>query len=171
MHPFNRHVITTATFLGCALSSAAPRDAGNLAQEDRLSGVWRVSLLRGNSERAPSESDSATFRGAVSLLRMAEPLAQPWLSLGEPTHFGVYTFSRKPLEVPPAIAALLRRQLPTAGARLMSGDSVRVVIDPQMDHGALILEGKLAGDSITGHWMVSGYISTPGGRFVMRRYE
>jgi hypothetical protein len=54
-------------------------------------------------------------------------------------------------------------------ATLLSGDSVRVVLNPTIDHGKIVMDGRLVAGRISGRWMVTGYVNGARGAFEMSR--
>jgi hypothetical protein len=55
-----------------------------------------------------------------------------------------------------------------AVARVM-GEYVRIELNPDRDHGILVMSGRIAGDTITGRWEVSAYALGSKGSFRMQR--
>jgi len=50
-----------------------------------------------------------------------------------------------------------------------SGESIRILLNPVVDHGVIELSGTRAGNTITGQWTMTGDPATARGRFVLRR--
>lgn len=49
------------------------------------------------------------------------------------------------------------------------GDTVRIVLDPSVDHGNLELVGRCRGEQLVGTWMRTGAPARAWGHFVLRR--
>jgi hypothetical protein len=147
-----------------AACGGADGHAGREAQPGRLDGRWSVELrleqpmqLRGDTARA------GTVRGEIALID--NPLGRSATGLGgRPTHSGSYAADFTPFGFTTSA-----RHVPTAVARLLDPDSVEIVLDPEPGH-PLVLAGRLASDSVAGHWRYAwGRSAGAAGRFVMRR--
>jgi len=150
-----------------ALLAACGGADGHPARVDRperLDGRWSVALRL--EEPIQLHGDTAvagTVRGEIALIDNPAPRAAPGLG-GSPTHYGVYAADFAPFGFATGAAPV-----PTAVARLLDADSVEIALDPEADH-AVVLAGRLAGDSVAGHWRYeSGRAAAAAGRFVMRR--
>ena len=150
-----------------ALLAACGGAGGRSARADRperLDGRWSVSLRLEEPIRLHGDTAAAgTVRGEIALIDDPVARSAPGLG-GSSTHYGVYAadFARF------GFAAGAAR-VPTAVARLLDADSVEIALDPEAGH-AVRLAGRLAGDSVAGHWRyVSGRSAAAAGRFVMRR--
>lgn len=159
--------------LACAILASTARlllsqDPGSTSPKG-LSGIWDLRIISGDSAAlSPSQLRSATHRGEIALLRTPASVGKNWLSLSEPTHFGVFTLQTEVFDLPAGIRVALGERLWTAGARLV-GDSAVVVLRPDLSHGAIVLSGRLAADSITGDLVVTGYGTHRVGSFVLWR--
>jgi hypothetical protein len=79
------------------------------------------------------------------------------------TYYGLYSASLAEVHAQPSDAD----PLPLVGARILDADSVEVVLNPTMEHGAVMLSGRIHADSISGRWEIEGYAPGASGRFVM----
>lgn len=80
--------------------------------------------------------------------------------------------SRRSIDVESlGVTPVARRDIPIAGAATQPPDRAVIVLNPGVDHGALVMEGIAAGDAITGSWHVTAYAFGPSGRFRMRRAD
>jgi hypothetical protein len=150
-----------------ALLAACGAADGRSARADhpeRLDGRWSVALrleepmqLRGDTAAA------GTVRGEIALIDNPAVRAVAGLG-GSPTHYGVYAADFAPFGF-----AAGTGHVPTAVARLLDADSVEIALDPEPGR-PVVLAGRLAGDSVAGHWRYTwGRAAGAAGRFVMRR--
>jgi hypothetical protein len=51
----------------------------------------------------------------------------------------------------------------------VTGEYARIELNPERDHGILVMSGRIAGDAITGGWEVSAYAVGAKGTFRMQR--
>jgi len=146
-------------FAACGVAGGRPARPDH---PERLDRRWALDLrleeplaLRGDTLTA------GTVRGEIALID--NPAVRGALVAGRPTHFGVYTADFAPFGFTVATGGI-----PTAAARLLGADSVEISLDPA-DGRAVVLRGRLAGDSIVGHWRYeAGRSAAAAGRFVMR---
>ncbi|HEV7588727.1 MAG TPA: hypothetical protein VGO40_11490 [Longimicrobium sp.] len=150
-----------------ALLAACAGAGGGLGRADRperLDGRWSMALRLEEPMQLHSDTAAAgTVRGEIALIADSVSPAVPGLG-ARPTHYGVYTadFARF------GFGASAGR-VPTAVARLMDADSVEIALDPEPGR-PVMLAGRLAGDSVAGHWRYEwGRSAGASGRFVMRR--
>lgn len=130
------------------------------AEIDRLRGIWEICLTL---REAPDGIQRPHFSaGYISLTPMEEP-SQPWMYLGHPTHFGVYTADVTQL----GITRDPRIPVPLVGAR-MASDSIYLVLDPFGSHGPVIVRGQLGPDTASGIWFHQSYAWGAEGFFSMR---
>ena len=131
---------------------------------ERLDGRWNVVLRLEEPMQLHGDTVAAgTVRGEIALIDNPAVRAAPGLG-GRPTHYGVYAadFARFGF-------AAGAGQVPTAVARLLDADSVEIALDPEPGR-PVVLAGRLAGDSVAGHWRYAwGRSAAAAGRFVMRR--
>ena len=150
-----------------ALLAACGGTAGGLARADRperLDGRWSLALRLEEPFLLHGDTAAAgTVRGEIALIDDSLVRAAPELG-GRPTHYGVYAadFARFGF-------AASADGVPTAVARLLAADSVEIALEPEAGR-AVVLAGRLTGDSVAGHWRYEWGRSTgAAGRFVMRR--
>ena len=154
--------LVAASLLAC-VGGARP-EAISPSSEDGLTGVWRVAL------RVDYSLDSAVLRtsrveGLAALTPHAPTVSDALLSLVRPSHFGVYALALERI----GIVYPRLSQGPILAAREDAADSVSVVLQPELSHGAIMLRGIRIGDSISGRWILTGYVSPMSGSFTMRR--
>ena len=120
-----------------------------------LTGAWQLVFFRN-----ASKTDSIV--GEVVLMH------SPWLTAKYDTsprlYFGMYdvALGRWGTEVRNG------RDAPMATA-FVDADSVILQFNPFVDHGAVILTGRPAGNQIAGRWWVTMAVIGPQGSFVLRR--
>lgn len=143
---------------------AGPGGPGRVVHPERLDGRWAVVLRLEEPLRLPADAAAAgPVRGELSLLDNHALRSAPGLA-GRPTHYGVYAADFAPF----GFAAGTGR-VPTVVARLLDADSVEIALSPEGGR-AVLLAGRLSGDSVAGHWSYEwGRITGASGRFVMRR--
>jgi hypothetical protein len=147
-----------APFLACALLVLAACRLVTPAPSHALAGTWRVHLI--------SESQDGGL----------PPRFEGKVVIGQPQRgaevAGTYSFALDLLQ--PLDSALMVR-LGVAPDRLrrvegsLRGDSVFLSVNPDVDHGNLLLRGAWAGLRITGQWTMTMYAGRPHGSFVMSR--
>jgi hypothetical protein len=147
-----------------AACGGAGGPSARTAHPERLDGRWSLALRLEEPMQLHGDTAAAgTVRGEIALID--DSLARTVTGLGgQPTHYGVFAadFARF------GFAASAGR-VPTAVARLLDADSVEIALDPEPGR-PVILAGRLAGDSVAGHWRYEWGRSTgASGRFVMRR--
>jgi hypothetical protein len=103
--------------------------------------------------------------GTIGLLPYGSGYRAGWMDANEFTYYGVYSADLANVQAKPPDTD----PLPLAGARMVGADSVEVVLNPTVDHGAVMLWGRTHGDSIRGRWETTGYAPGASGRFVMVR--
>jgi hypothetical protein len=147
-----------ASFLGGCAGPISYRQPA--AEPDRLAGIWEICLKRheatGNPQNPPATA------GYIALTRM-EQFTRPWMYLGEPTHYGVYTADLAQLD----IARDPRIPLPLVGARVTL-DSIYLVLDPFGSHGPVVVRGRIERDTASGGWFHQAYAFGAEGSFSMR---
>lgn len=130
---------------------------------DHLAGIWEMCLLL----REPSEgSPSLHFSSGYLALTPLNPPPRPWMYLGEPSHYGLYTADVAEV----GITRDPRIPLPLAGARV-AGDSLHLVLDPFGSHGPIVLQGELGRDTASGVWSHQAYALGAEGSFSLRRID
>jgi hypothetical protein len=133
------------------------------ADLDRLQGIWEVCFTvreQQDTLQAPRFSN-----GYIALTRMDQP-SRPWMYLGDPTHYGVYTADLTRI----GIGRDPRIPLPLVGARATS-DSIHLVLDPFGSHGPVVVRGQLGRGAAAGTWFHQSYALGAEGTFSMRRVE
>ncbi len=148
-----------------ALLAACGGGVGRSARADhpeRLDRRWAIDLrLEEPIELRGDTAAAGTVRGEIALIDNRAPRSS--LVAGQPTHFGVYAADFAPFGFTASAG-----RIPTAAARLLGPDSVEISLDPAGGQ-AVMLRGKLAGDSIVGRWRYdAGRSAGAAGRFVMR---
>jgi hypothetical protein len=125
---------------------------------ERLEGRWSVDLRLERPLQLHRDTAAAgTVHAELVLIRNPAPQ-------GGPTHFGAYAADFAPFGF-----ASRAGRVPAVAARLLGGDSVEIALDPGGSR-RVMLRGKLAGDSVAGHWRYdAGRRRAAAGRFVMRR--
>jgi len=141
---------TILLFLTAAL--AGQTGSGVPCPDDRLSGVWELRMAMTSS----AVPDSTV---GVSLSCLQEPLSGVWVSMALASHAGVYSGQLERVGI--------RTELmqPIVGARMGPADSVRIVLHPGPDHGAVVLLGAIRDSSIHGRWYQTGFASGASGTF------
>jgi hypothetical protein len=150
-----------------ALLAACGGPAGALARPDRperLDGRWALVLRLEEPLRLRADTAAAgAVRGEISLIDNRVVPGAPGVD-GRPTHYGVYAADFAPFGFTAGAG-----RVPTAVARMLAADSVEIALDPAGGR-AVLLAGRLLGDSVAGHWSYEPDRSTGAtGRFVMRR--
>jgi len=136
---------------------------GRADRPERLDGHWAMVLRLEEPIQLRGDTAAGPVRGEISLIDNHVVEREPGFS-GRPTHYGVYAADFAPF----GFAAGAGR-VPTAVARLLDADSVEIALDPEPGR-PVVLAGRLAGDSVAGHWRYEWGRSTgAAGRFVMRR--
>jgi len=130
--------------------------------QDSLSGVWDVTL-RATGGMHVTKGQEIPAR--IALLRSTTASRLRWSDEGGATHVGVIDrYLRIGVESSP------RSHLPTlVGASEDAGGRITVVVNPGPSHGSLVMEGRAAGDSVSGRWYVTAYAMGATGTFVMRK--
>ena len=140
-----------------------------------LVGVWDVTLrLDRPLTLAPIDNGSSReVAGTITLLE--DHFGRPsYPQLTVPTHTGAYDVDFRPFGVnvrnsvdAPIVVA--RTGHDTSGAAALSlADSVFIVLNPGTSRYAVLLVGRLAGDTIAGIWSAESFLGG-GGVFVLRR--
>lgn len=120
----------------------------NSPRAARLSGIWCMELEVTAPALGRDSLSERYLAGAVSLIPVEAGEQE-----GPSSHWGLWTGAFQSVGVrPPAVG-----QMPTAEARSLPADSVVIVLNPAYTHGAMYIHGRLAGDSISGRWEVTGY--------------
>jgi hypothetical protein len=137
---------------------------GRVDRPERLDGRWAMVLRLEEPLRLGADTAAAgPVRGEISLIDNHALRGVPGLA-GRPTHYGVYAADFAPFGFAEGIG-----HVPTAVARLLDADSVEIALDPEGGR-AVVLAGRLSGDSVAGHWSYEwGRVTGASGRFVMRR--
>lgn len=162
-------IVLAAVFLG---SVACDSRAPGLTDEDlrlaaHVTGVWDATLVREEAWLDSTRRDTLfpPVHGALTLLETSEHSVIEGLPKVS-THVGVY-------DIP---MAALRIALPSSGksarvfASVASPDSVVAQLRPDGASAALVLQGRIAGDSIGGRWTYAGRsVGGLGGTFVLHR--
>lgn len=155
-------VVAWLCTVGTGCSNAAERASTKTGEP--LVGAWESQwTLEKPSERNVVPAKASVVHGRLALI-VASPHVKSlnFADLAGRAFFGVYdaefdAFGFPANGLPPLVS------VSRAGR-----DSVEVVLNPQSDHGGLIMRGRLSGDSLVGVWSqsVSGGAS---GHFVMRK--
>jgi len=140
---------------------------GSVAAPDRptsdLEGVWRGEWTVEKSS-VPGVATSRV-QGDVALVPAPSQVKRLNIAeLSRATHFGVYNADFHALNISIGDSTAI----PFAAAQNGGGDSVEVRLSPQSDHGALMMQGTISGDSLLGRWYqpIAGGAT---GRFIMHR--
>jgi hypothetical protein len=142
-----------------ALLAACGGSGGSAGAGDpeRLDGRWAVDLRLEAPLRLRGDTAPTVVHGEIVLIDDPAPR-------GGPTHYGAYAADFAPFGFAPRTG-----RVPAVAARLLRGDSVEIELD-QGGSRRVMLRGKLAGDSVAGHWRYdAGRRRAAAGRFVMRR--
>lgn len=149
--------------LGLLALAAAPRITQS-GPEGALRGFWIVSFDREPRESQAVRSD-AHVAGELALLSRSWVNRANLLNVSRHTLFGVYAIDFGPF----GFDARPSSRVPLAGGRVYQRDSIEIELNPQFDHGGVVLQGKLiSADSAAGIW----YEKRSGGSkgvFVMQR--
>ena len=132
--------------------------------DEGLTGVWRV-VLRVEQSLDSSATRFSRVEGFVAITVHEPVKSDALLHIAQPSHYGVYAL---PLE---RIGIVYPRptQGPILAAREELSDSVSIVLQPELPHGAIVMRGLRLGDTISGSWVLTGYVSPMSGSFSMRR--
>lgn len=160
--------VLMAILIACSDRSALERQAV-AASNQRLIGMWdaRFQLARPLFGSADSGAAKRYVRGELAFL------ANRWVTRAYPsmklaTAYGSYDVDFTPFGFDPRS----NDETPTAVAGWLGSDSLEIIIgDPESDL-SVMMDGKIADDSIAGEWRVviaRSYGS--GGRFVMVRHR
>jgi hypothetical protein len=147
-------IITLAvlgTLVACG-SSATPRAY-------HLEGQWSASFTLDSAWRLVREPQARELSGAITL--SAAPQTAADAAPEKHVHSGTVAVDFGPFGF-----ALARNGVI---AWPLGADSVRMILDPTVDHGHVALDGTLKGERIEGRWQL---ISDPGGArgaFVLER--
>lgn len=114
-----------------------------------LAGRWSVSMTVDSGTTAKG---TATVSG--NLVAVSVPGADP------PTFRGSYQIPLSTIGLSPDAAPLL--------ARVGRDDSIRIVLNPNVDHGHIEMVGALKPGAIEGRWTWIGRPTAAGGRFTLR---
>lgn len=173
MNAASRSIPVFAFLLAAACST---RDADRQRALDdlparHLIGQWNATLLleRPLTLSHPSSPMPSNVSGSITLLedhygRITYP------QMASPTHAGVYDLDLHALGLPdrgttdaPVAVARTTRLTGTAAP-----DSVNIVLNPGGSRYALLLRGRIMGDSIVGTWQAESFLDG-GGSFVLHR--
>ncbi|HVG43656.1 MAG TPA: hypothetical protein VM890_02965 [Longimicrobium sp.] len=164
MRRFSTHRVLPPLLALLAACGGADGHPARVDRPERLDGRWSVALRLEEPMQLHGDTVAAgTVRGEIALIDNPAVRVAPGLG-GTPTHYGVYAadFARFGF-------AAGAGQVPTAVARLLDADSVEIALDPAPGR-PVVLAGRLAGDSVAGHWRYAwGRSAAAAGRFVMRR--
>ena len=133
------------------------------SEPGRLAGIWTAELAV--SLPLISHPDTTTrVRGSIALIpnnRVSRVPGAGWA----PTHLGTTDLDFRPFgfEMRPT------ERVPGIFARLQLPDSVWLIVDPPHAGESLRLDGRLAGDSVTGLWRYDSRQGGAAGTFVLRR--
>lgn len=138
-------------------------------QPAALTGVWTVEL---HVERAASESYPKLGRGTITLRPATGPVVDSIRSYDGVAQFDLPPLDREPMQIDSAIRARLR--IPPDWWRQTEAEdgpdeTVRVVVNPRVDHGGLHMQGQHRGAEVIGRWVIPGYGEIASGTFRMRR--
>lgn len=124
-----------------------------------LEGSWLARFTLDSAWRLPTSPRAKSLGGTLRLQAAARAPAGPAAST--PVSPGRSAISFAPFGFRLGTNEVLAWRL--------SRDSVRLVLDPTVDHGHMMLDGVQDGDSIRGHWTLVGDPSGARGAFVLRR--
>ena len=150
------HVTLRAVAVALLLASGSTKGGGSPASAD-LTGHW-VAVL-------DSSTNLELHLTKIAPRELTDPSLRN-MQVDHPTHSGAFRLTGpRVLDSSPS-----DDQLPPVLARQWADDSVLIAVRPYVDHGSLVLTGKVIGDSVTGVWVVTSYMMLDRGRrFVMRR--
>jgi hypothetical protein len=161
-HRTRFHLLPALLALLAACGGAGVRGTG-ADRPERLDGRWALVLRLEEPIQVRGDTAAGPVRGEISLIDNRVVRSEPALP-GRPTHYGVYAADFAPFGFTADVG-----RVPTAVARLVGADSVEIALDPEGER-AVVLAGKLSGDSVAGHWRYEwGRATGAAGRFVMRR--
>ena len=167
-HRSRGHALAGAVVLAAALVACRGADAARAHTLDepaarRLVGTWdaRFRSDRPDSAAGLGGARATETRGTIALVEDRAGTAYPDVPLA--LHAGAYDVDFRPLGFDPHVAD----EPPTAVATTLGAaaggrtpDSVLVVLSPQGGGRgvtrAVVLRGRLAGDSVVGHWLTGG---------------
>ncbi len=144
-----------------AVLLAACEPVGGTAAD--LSGLWSLELRAGSDSTTSTASDAGAHL-SITLLPADGPMKQMTVVQGHSiTHFGVFGGDAN------ALAPGLRdRDAPPLVGVRVNGDSISIVLNPDLDHGSLVLDGHIDSNGASGKW----YHTADGGQsgtFALRR--
>jgi hypothetical protein len=166
--------------LGVVLTGAAACHGSDTARlraldtpaAQRLVGVWNITVWPGQAFNVRTGTDPSV-RGTIALIGdRHHPLS--FSRITAPLHDGIYDIDFSPFAfVPdaPGTVPLAVAEVSASAGHVGSGreDHVRIVLDPDDARRAIILDGTLVGDSVTGAWFVDSRTASGGGGFTMVR--
>lgn len=147
--------------------TACGRGGGELPPDvsglERLTGIWNAEVTPTTPLLSHPDTTSRA-NGSITLI------PNNWISQAPgagwtPSHLGATSLDLRPLGFDPRPI----QQVPGVVARFEPPDSVWMLIEPARAGETLRLNGRLAGDSIVGHWHYGFPQGGAAGRFVLRR--
>ena len=121
-----------------------------------LAGTWRVTMQLDSAWSTPHRPVAHILTGSLSI--KPAPAAMPGDSM-PPVHLGHFSLRFRRFG--------FRVYGPTLFAVATRGDSVRIILNPTVDHGHVQLMGARAGNRITGTWLLVSDPMGARGRFTL----
>ena len=150
----------TIPLVMCAINTSSQvREQG-----PQLAGIWLLRTTRATCNRSAGMRHSQVV-GRITLASTERPPLTSYPRVPEWTHVGHFVVDW------PRIASGAA-QLDTAGtivAALGRADAVKMVLNPDRDHGALVLRGRWSRGDVVGEWTLTGYFELGHGCFMLRR--
>ena len=142
--------LLVATIAGCSDGHGAGV-AVDTPDARRLDGSWTIEL---HADRLRLEPVAAKIAQALTVRGEIALVSNHWLGGGgdspRPSQYGTYDIDFSALGFDPRHGG----ELPRATARIVDGDSVALVLEPDDAHESVNLRGAARADSIVGRWSV-----------------
>jgi hypothetical protein len=141
-----------------AVLAQAPADGGIEVRQLPLTGLWTV---RFELDEARGLGDPPARAASGEIAIRPPPPRPPGSTAAGSVHPGAAAVDLSPIGIALASRDVL--------AWRVGADSVRVLIDPVVNGGGVLMRGVIDGAVITGRWTHTTPTASAGGRFVMRR--
>lgn len=160
-HERSSAALLLGVFLLGGLGKPALTAHAQRRESSGLTGIWTMAL----HVASPGWSSKAqALEGQIALV--PADARRSLTAAGERmTHIGVHNLKLDMLRV--TLTPLDQESV--VGSQTADGGPVVIVISPGPDHGSMILQGTVHGDSVTGSWYVTAYAAGNRGTFVMKR--
>ena len=151
-------ITLTSVALGALVLACIGATKSRQPDSSDLGGSWQLLLSGSQSD------DTSHTSGEVALLPGSWIDRANLVSVKSYEIYGIYDVDFSPFD----FDCRPKSGVPLVGARSLGSDSVELVLNPQTDHGGVVLQGHRSRDGIAGFW----YERREGGRtgsFIMRR--